>query len=748
MDLEQQHQLMESLFHATPNGMLLLDDTGNILLANDGMAAISGFSLRKLNACQMAELLEPEDWLAIEKWLQSLSSGERQTASWKMRLKHASNRWVDAEIGCSQIATLEGPRTIVSVVDNSDRLAAENRVAQREQELRMITNGVPVLISYVDRDLRYRFANQRYCELWNLSAEEIVGRPVGELLGDEAFAIAKPLLERALQGETTRDEILVRGGQQPFWASVVYTPDIVNGEICGVFTTKANITEVKEAETRFNRALDGAGVGIFDWDAKTSQFFASPRFWEIVDRKYQGPWCNAEDYHSWVHPDDRQRVRDRFQQYLDGGMRSHEDRYRVLGDSGNYRWIHIRATMQPDALGQTMRVAGSISNIDDLKEYEQAMQDQIDNRDRFLAVLSHELRNPLGAVSNALKILQLSNRPEDQAQAKQLMESQLKHVIRLLDDLLDISRYVYDKVAIVCRPLDLRTIAEEAVESSQLQAAEKQIQLYLDVPAEACIVDADADRIFQCFANLFSNAIRYTPKNGEVRVVLERGESTVRVSVTDTGIGLDKSDAERVFELFFQTKHRAQVSGGLGIGLSLVKRIADAHSGTISAQSAGPGQGTTFTLELPACLPETRPVLAPDHEIPSTPPAANGLIVLVDDLAPGRKLLASLLENFGYQVIQATNGAEAIGLIGKHRPFAALVDLGLPDISGLQVAQEVRGEAELAEVLLIAVTGFGTPQDIQLSLDSGFDDHLVKPVNLKTLLEKLSGPHGGSKALG
>ena len=120
----------------------------------------------------------------------------------------------------------------------------------------------------------------------------------------------------------------------------------------------------------------------------------------------------------------------------------------------------------------------------------------------------------------------------------------------------------------------------------------------------------------------------------------------------------------------------------------------------------------------------------------------------MDDLAPGRKLLASLLENFGYQVIQATNGAEAIGLIGKHRPFAALVDLGLPDISGLQVAQEVRGEAELAEVLLIAVTGFGTPQDIQLSLDSGFDDHLVKPVNLKTLLEKLSGPHGGSKALG
>jgi signal transduction histidine kinase len=355
------------------------------------------------------------------------------------------------------------------------------------------------------------------------------------------------------------------------------------------------------------------------------------------------------------------------------------------------------------------------------------------SKDEFLAMLGHELRNPLGAIGNAASLL---NDPrandESRRQAGEIIDRQVGHLTRLTDDLLDAARALTGKIVLERRSVDLAAAAAQALRT--LKSAGR-IQRHRVIEAlQPVWIDADPIRIDQVIANLVGNAVKYTPHEGTIRVIVTpEGEDAV-LRVIDTGIGLDPGLAARVFDLFVQGDRQLDRSlGGLGIGLTLVRRLAEMHGGTVSVHSAGPGHGSEFIVRLPAIQP---PALA-DAQASAAEPVPACDVLVVEDNEDARETLKMLLELSGHRVTEADDGPSGLRAALEGRPDVMLVDIGLPKMDGYEVARRVRDAANGGRPFMIAITGYGTPEDRQRAIDAGFDAHVVKPVDFNALTEVL-----------
>jgi two-component system, sensor histidine kinase len=345
-------------------------------------------------------------------------------------------------------------------------------------------------------------------------------------------------------------------------------------------------------------------------------------------------------------------------------------------------------------------------------------------KDEFLATLSHELRNPLSAIANAIATLdRRGGVDEATTRLRQIIYRQTHHLTRLVDDLLDVARATAGKIPLERRALDLSEVAGGCVRSIRESGRARQHRLMFR--AESVIVNADPTRLAQIVTNMLDNALKFTPSGGTVDVdVLREGQEAV-LRVSDTGIGIAPDILPRVFELFAQAEQpRDRAAAGLGIGLTLSRRLVEMHGGTIVASSEGPGRGAQFTVRLPVEAAAT----------PPPPPAATTIdrsrsILLVEDNDDARESLRLLLESLGHRVIEAAEGPHAIALALHHRPEVALIDLGLPGMNGYEVARSLRERLTSHRMALIAVTGYGQADDRRRSKEAGFDAHLVKPVS-------------------
>jgi PAS domain S-box-containing protein len=365
-------------------------------------------------------------------------------------------------------------------------------------------------------------------------------------------------------------------------------------------------------------------------------------------------------------------------------------------------------------------------------------------KDEFLATLAHELRNPLAPVRNGLQILRLAaDKPEMMESTRQMMDRQLGHMVRLIDDLLDVSRITRGKIELRKERVELSAVVQSALEASRSALEAAGHELTVTPPRRAVYLDADATRLAQVIGNLLNNAARYTPPGGHIWLNAEREDGEAVVRVRDTGLGIPPEMRMRVFEMFTQVNRQLERSqGGLGIGLALVRSLVHLHGGSIEARSAGLNQGSEFIVRLP---------LAADGEAVS--PANRGneqanrhpahRIVVVDDNADAAETLAMLLRMMNNEVWVAHDGPEGIELARRQRPDLIFLDIGLPSLSGYEVARRLRQEAALAGVTLIALTGWGQPEDRRRSREAGFDEHLVKPVDPE-LLAKVLSPHRSS----
>ena len=372
---------------------------------------------------------------------------------------------------------------------------------------------------------------------------------------------------------------------------------------------------------------------------------------------------------------------------------------------------------------------------------ESALRDSDRRKDEFLATLAHELRNPLAPVRNGLQILRMAQ-ADAQTTAKTLgvMERQLSHMARLIDDLLDVSRITRGKVTLKKERLSLRSVFDSAVEASRHLIEASRHALTLHLPYERLFLEADATRLAQVIGNLINNAAKYTPDGGRIDIHAERQDGDVVIRVEDNGVGIPADMQSHVFDMFAQvggsSLERSQ--GGLGIGLSISKQLVQMHGGSIHAESPGAGLGAVFTVRLP--LAPEPPVDA--ESLPSArdaSAAASSRVLVVDDNVDAADSLATMLGLFGHSVRTVYSGADALALAKDFRPSVVFCDIGMPGMTGYEVAQSFRADATLAPTRLVAVTGWGSEDDRRRALEAGFDLHLVKPVDWGVVKEALNG---------
>jgi PAS domain S-box-containing protein len=366
-----------------------------------------------------------------------------------------------------------------------------------------------------------------------------------------------------------------------------------------------------------------------------------------------------------------------------------------------------------------------------VRDREQRLHYESQLKDEFLATLAHELRNPLAPLRNVSEILRLEAQSETARQATGVMERQISQLVRLIDDLMDVSRITRGQLTLRRERLDLKTIVDSAVETATPQMNSANVTLRVELPPQPLYLDADATRISQVFLNLLTNAAKFTPQGGEVTISARTHVDRVSITVRDTGIGIDPEDQERVFGMFVQLNRDMRRSQtGLGIGLTLVKQMTELHGGSVSVWSAGLGKGSEFTVTLPLAVPVEPP---PANVAGSSGPRASWRILVTDDSQDGADSLAFLLKAAGHDVSTAYDGRTAIRLAEELKPDVVLLDIGMPEVSGYDVARAIRREAWGRNIRLIALTGWGQAEHRRRSIEVGFDDHLVKPVELDVL---------------
>jgi two-component system, chemotaxis family, CheB/CheR fusion protein len=376
-------------------------------------------------------------------------------------------------------------------------------------------------------------------------------------------------------------------------------------------------------------------------------------------------------------------------------------------------------------------------DVTERRRAEQEIQEGVRRREEFLAMLSHELRNPLAAILSATRVLESAEWSDAScSEAGQVVARQANHMSRLLDDLLDVARITRGRIALRTEVVDVRDTARSAIEALGPFIAERGTQLEVDISSEPIYVVGDAARLQQVQANLLSNASKYSPRGGRVRFELRKENGEAMIRVADEGRGIAAEMLPRIFELFVQGDQSiARSEGGLGIGLTLLKSLVELHGGRVDAQSDGPGTGSVFTVWLP---------LAPGASLTGGTGAVElrapvRTVVLVEDQADARRMMQLLLESDGVSVFTAENGVDGAALIERIHPDLALVDLGLPVMSGFDLARQIRKNPNNATTRLVALSGYGQDADIQASLAAGFDEHLTKPPDPDRLERLLKG---------
>jgi len=516
--------------------------------------------------------------------------------------------------------------------------------------------------------------------------------------------------------------------------------------------------QLRAQEERLRFALAAGGLGSWDLNLDTLEMDCSDICKANFGRSPLAPFTYRE-LHESIHPLDQERVRLAIERSIHEGS-EYDVEYRVLWPNGELHWVMVRGRATHDRAGRPRRMAGVSLDVTERKRMNEALQQsestlarqaealkRADRRkDEFLATLAHELRNPLAPIRTGMDLLASRIQERSAQQTLGVMQRQIAHMVRLIDDLLDVSRITSGKMQINRARVALGAIIEAAVESSRPLIERKSQMLRVLAPDASLALDADLTRLAQVIGNLLNNASNYTPSGGLIELEAREEAGLAVIEVRDNGSGIPEDRLTDVFEMFSQVAGPLERSqGGLGIGLALVRRLVEMHGGTSRASSPGIGQGSTFTIRLPLAGAGATSEPTPRSDQLSSP-AAMQRILVVDDNEDAAEMLALVLQHQGYSTRTAYDSRAALAAVDSWSPNIVILDIGLPDINGYDVARELRQSERFADLSLIALTGWGTQDDKQKAMAAGFDVHLTKPVDasaLRGVLAKLERRAGG-----
>jgi PAS domain S-box-containing protein len=605
----------------------------------------------------------------------------------------------------------------------------------------------------LDGQLRVRSASGAFCEKFQVSREDTEGRHLAEL-GDGRWDVAglrQKLAEvlpgaHAFKGFEVEQEVPGAGRR----TLLLHGRGLQGAEGCpseillaieDVTDRRAAEAALRASETRYRRLFETAQDGILILDAASGK---------VVDAN---PFIKA--LLGYSH--DELLGKELWQIGLFSDIAASQGAFEELRETGYIRYEHLPletrsgTRVEVEFVSNTYRAGASDviqCNIRDItvrcglerqaREQGLAMAELHRRKDEFLAMLSHELRNPLSSIVNALQLMRLRRSEENpiQEQARTILERQVAQLTRLVGDLMEVSRVATGQLRLHLESLDLRGIVTVAVEATRAAIDRRGHELAVDLPPQPVWLQADPARLEQVIVNLLDNAAKYTEPRGHIWLSLDTEDGAAVLRVRDSGVGIAETVLPRVFDLFTQADRTLDHSaGGLGIGLSLVRALVELHHGKVEASSAGPGQGSAFVVRLPISEPGRRGGSLPEGA--SRDAAAGMAVLVVDDDVDAADSLALLLRMSGYEARVAYSGTTALQTAVEHCPEAVILDLSLPEMDGYELGRRLRQHPQLAAVRLIALTGHGQQEDLDRSRVEGFEAHLVKPVELRQLLDRL-----------
>ena len=697
----------------------------------------------------LAELLGPDGAMACPV---VVLTGTAEHALGPLMLRAGAQDYISKD-------WLSAPALARAVRNAIERWTMAREIMQQGRELRMIADNTPDILARFDSGFRHIFVNT--------AAELATGRPASYFIGktqrelgmpdalyvpwenaiSAVFASGQPqVIEFSHEGASGRSDYASRLVPEFGERSTV---DYVLSVTHDITEQRNTQTIVKASAERLQLALAAARSGVWEMDISSGTIDWSPENFLLYGRD---PALGRPSYADWLqmmHPLDMSETELAVRKALGGETPDFRHEFRIIHPHGGIRWLLALGKVDFNAAGMPLRLSGINLDVTERKQMEKALLDEDQRKDEFLATLAHELRNPLAAMSAGLDLLNLSlHDPALAGRTRDMMQRQFGHMVRLVDDLLDISRVGSGKIELRRESLTVQNIVAHAVEGSNALIQALGHQFDISMPDQPVWVHGDLTRLAQVLANLLNNAAKYTASGGRIALTVHVEGQQVAISIADNGAGIPVDMQARIFDLFAQVDNTlSQSHGGLGIGLSLARKLIDMHAGSITCESGGLGKGSTFTARLPLALPKETATAAatatPDVALPDLPAKAHATaavsggpaqrVLIVDDNEDAAEALAMMLRYSGFETITAFGGNEGLAASRTFQPGVIFLDLGLPGMNGYEVARQIRSDAHARDAFLIALTGWGSDEDRRLSSEAGFDLHLTKPVDMQAL---------------
>jgi PAS domain S-box-containing protein len=736
---------LEAIIGQASLGISHLTLGGDLTRVNRRMADIIGRSIDDAVGLTCEQITHPDDWPSHAKLIHRLASGAVKEASIDKRYLRPDGSSVWVHVSMAPLLDPEGePEGLIAIVEDiAERHEAEDRLRVSENRYRSLVDATTAIVWNADAHGNFTAAQ----ESWQASTGQDAGRYAGwgwaaaihpddrervQALWREALAAGRPVdTEARIWNAPTLSYRWYSSRAVPRRGADGAVEEWV-GACTDIHERRLAEIQLRESEERARLALEIAQLGTMTWVPEDDDVLADERCREICGLPAGGA-LGLADLEERVHPEDRVEVLSGLTQAARFGRRYAKEFRFVRGD-GSVRWVVVRGDVVTRPGNTTVPITVLLLSMMDVTERrlaEEGLKQADREKDDFLALLAHELRNPLAPIRTAVQLLKIRKQPDAEGQRLHaVIDRQVQHLVRMVDDLLDVSRVLRGKVELHREPIDVADAIAIAAETSRPLIDAQRQQLKLDLPSRTLTVLGDAVRLSQVIANLLNNACKYSESGATIYLSAAQNGGDAIIQVRDTGAGIPADILPRVFEPFVQADRSLERSrGGLGIGLTLVKKIVELHHGHVSVESGGPGKGCTFTIRMPAHAGAVAP--APVVE---QPPVISfpARVLVVDDNVDAAESLAMLLQSDGHTVTIAHNGVDAVRRAEVWQPDIAVLDVGLPGMNGYEVATALRQRGDACPEL-IAVTGYGQAADTQRAFEAGFRYHLVKPVDARDL---------------